>query len=196
MVEMFPIDSAPFGFTFAEWTMRWWNWLLSIPKTQNPALDLEGSTGHLGQTDKSVWFLAGTANDIHAATRFCVIPFGKAVFFPILTTVISFAEYPSVKTTDVLVSNASKDISKTSHLEVILDGISLQHLYDYRVKSGPFDLYYPENNLFGTTQGMSKAASDGFWLFLKPFAPGRHTIFFHGIEPNFSSKVQYTVNVK
>lgn len=195
MVEMFSINSAPFGFTFAEWTAKWWNWLLSIPKKQNPALDIDGSRGHLGQTDKLVWFLAGTANDIHSATRVCVIPIGKAVFFPILTTVISFSEYPLLKTTEDLITAASKDISKTTHLEVVIDGISLQRLCDYRVKSSPFDLYHPEDNLFGVTQGASKAASDGFWIFLKPFTPGRHTIIFHGIEPNFTSKVQYFVNV-
>ena len=36
------IGSDPFGIHYYQWTESWWNWLISIPKDTNPALDVDG----------------------------------------------------------------------------------------------------------------------------------------------------------
>ncbi|MGH9979747.1 MAG: hypothetical protein ACRD8Z_28485, partial [Nitrososphaeraceae archaeon] len=34
------VDSEPFGIPYYKWTESWWNWLISIPSSSNPALDM------------------------------------------------------------------------------------------------------------------------------------------------------------
>ena len=29
---VYPIDSKPYGSTYADWTVKWWQWALGIPK--------------------------------------------------------------------------------------------------------------------------------------------------------------------
>ena len=32
---MFPVNSSPYNVSFKEWTQKWWQWYLSIPKQHN-----------------------------------------------------------------------------------------------------------------------------------------------------------------
>ena len=57
------IDSEPFGIPYYQWTESWWNWLVSIPKDTNPALDVDGKHCQEGmQYDYPVFFLVGSLN--------------------------------------------------------------------------------------------------------------------------------------
>jgi hypothetical protein len=51
----FPVDSKPYGLTYGEWTARFWQWLHSIPKPDNPAADTTGKNCAIKQTGP-VWF--------------------------------------------------------------------------------------------------------------------------------------------
>ncbi len=50
---------AIFGQTWEQWSMAWWNWLMGINKSCNPANDADGSNYLNGQAPP-VFFLAGT----------------------------------------------------------------------------------------------------------------------------------------
>jgi hypothetical protein len=58
----------PFGFSFAEWAIKWWQWLLSIPKENNPAIDNNRTNCHV-QQQGPVWFLAGVTTSSSAADK-------------------------------------------------------------------------------------------------------------------------------
>ena len=58
-IGVFPADSKPYGLSYGEWTARFWQWLHSIPKQDNPAADTTGKNCGLKQTGP-VWFLPGT----------------------------------------------------------------------------------------------------------------------------------------
>ena len=195
--QLFSVDSKPYGLQYAEWTVRWWRWVLSIPKDRNPLIDSTGEHCAEGQRQSGpVWFLAGTTGNIYRAERKCIIPTGKAILFPILVSQFSYAEVPSIKSNEELIATTAKDIDNWSLLEVIIDGLKLNGLQKYRVKFGPFDLSLPENNVWDITAGPTKAVSNGFWAFLKPLKDGSHTISFHGIEPHFATKVRYDITIK
>ena len=36
-ISIFPIESKPYGLSYGDWSVRWWKWLLSIPKSDNPS---------------------------------------------------------------------------------------------------------------------------------------------------------------
>ena len=91
---VFDANSNPYGFTFAEWTTKWWQWAYSIPKDTNPAYDDTGTYCAVNQKG-SVWFFPGSYR--HDAVRQCTVPSGKSILFPILNSECSFAEFPNLK---------------------------------------------------------------------------------------------------
>ena len=94
---VFPPNSKPYGSSYAEWSIKWWKWVVSIPRKDNPGEDKTGTNSGLGQRGP-VWFLAGTFENLPIAERKCTIPFGKAIFFPVIVSEKSFAEFPELKT--------------------------------------------------------------------------------------------------
>jgi hypothetical protein len=191
---LFPVKSKPYGLSYQKWTARWWQWALSIPKKGNPLTDLTGEHSTEGQHGP-VWFLAGTTGQTFIADRISIIPRRKAVLFPVLVSQFSFSETPYVKEESELISLTAKDIDHCSFLEAIIDGVNIPDIRNYRIQYGSFDLDLPDDNIWNIKMGRTRAASDGFWLFLKPLSEGDHTIEFHGVEPHFETHVRYHINV-
>jgi hypothetical protein len=190
-MRVYTVDSKPFGLSYREWTAKWWQWLISIPVSKNPATDQSGQNSYQNQVNNYVWFLAGTAKPYRSAKRRCNISSSKAILFPIITTVVSYLENPLLKDENDLMRSASEDIARWTLLDVEINGRKLKDLQRYQVMSGPFQLRYPEDNLFGSTPGITTAVSDGFWVFLPSLHPGKNVIYFHGAEPNFENEVWY-----
>jgi hypothetical protein len=78
--NVLPPNSNPFGLSYAEWSVKWWQWVFSLPTTNSPILDTgdcsAGQSGH-------VRFLAGAFVPT-TVTRACTIPAGTALFFPVV----------------------------------------------------------------------------------------------------------------
>jgi hypothetical protein len=79
-----------------------------------------------------------------------------------------------------LCSFARADVDKIAKLNVTIDGKSLPDLKKFRVESPPFDVTHPEDNIWGVKGGPTRAAGDGYWLFMKPLPQGNHQIQFGG----------------
>ena len=192
--ELFHTNSRPYGLSYTEWTERWWKWAFSIAKEDNPIVDETGENCEKGQ-DGPVWYLAGTTGKTFHAKRSCIIPSQKSVLFPIIVSLFFQSEKPSMSRKE-LVTFTAKDIDQTSMLDVVVDDFSLRELSRYRVQSF-FNLdFVIEDNIWNIESRSDKAASDGYWVFLKPLGVGNHKINFQGIEPNFKTKVSYNITVK
>jgi hypothetical protein len=92
----------------------------------------------------------------------------------------SFAEEPQLRTESDLISRAKKDIDDISSMQAIIDGEIINGLSRYRVMSPIFEFTFPEDNVVGAKAGASKGISDGYWIFLKPLNPGKHTVYASG----------------
>jgi hypothetical protein len=171
----FPPDSRPYGRTYAEWTVEWWKWFISIPTEDNPINDPSGERCALGQQD-SVWFLVGSGGG--RAERECTIPAGKAILMPALNVECSYAEDESLKTEDDLRACATSDQDLVTETAATLDGSVLQV---HRVQSEVFDLTFPPDNIFAAPEGPTKAVSEGFWVFVKPLPPGQYELHAEGL---------------
>ena len=189
---LFERSSRPYGQSYAKWTEKWWQWAFSIPKDVSPIIDSTGENCAKGQWGP-VWFLAGTTNHIFNAKRSCVIPRRKSMLFPLIVSQFSRSEKPAMTDTE-LIRYSAKDIDQTSLLEVVVDDLNLTNLAEYRVQSF-FSLNLVEANIWDIRPGPTMAASDGFWVFLKPLSVGTHTINFRGIEPNFETNVTYDLTI-
>jgi len=62
--NIFPIDSNPFGKSYGEWSVQWWQWLCEISKEKNPAYDKEGELTHINQNNPHVLFLCQTVEGV------------------------------------------------------------------------------------------------------------------------------------
>ncbi|HKI08035.1 MAG TPA: hypothetical protein VKA09_06540 [Nitrososphaeraceae archaeon] len=174
-VQLFTLDSIPFGTPYNEWTSIWWMWLISTPLSESPAADSNGQYCAKSQTGP-VWFLAGTFQG--SAERTCEIPAGKGILFPVFNAECSFAEYPNLKTDSELSQCAKELIDKVTFVQATIDGVQIQNIS--RTQSPPFAVTFPEENIFGVQAGPTRAVSDGFWIFLQPLSAGNHVINFKG----------------
>ena len=186
-------DSKPFGIFREKWTERWWIWLHGIPKPTNPANDSTGANCARNQIDPNIWFLAGTLGGI--VKRECVI-LEKAILFPIINSVHLLAE-SCFKSEAELDAKVSSEADNVKDMSVAIDGLQLSDLKKHRVHTRPFDVTLPEDNIWEKKSGPTRAAADGYWIFLKPLSPGRHTIKFFGSDlDGFETGVTYDLMVK
>jgi hypothetical protein len=172
-VSIFAVNSSPYQVSYTEWTIRWWKWLLGIPKTQNPALDRTGKLAYGYQNDSNVFFLCQTFG-MHDTMpiRHITIPSGTAIFMPVINW-ISVAPEDGINNDDLLKSAKYKvDAIETLDLFVNSSRIYIDPELD-RVTSGTFEVFLPKNNVLDVQEGYKTCLSDGYWIF---FIPVQHQV--------------------
>ena len=175
---MYPRKYQPFGKSWEKWTAIWCNWLLSIPREKNPAVDETGKNSSQNQVDANVWFLAGSFGNNIPVRRKCTVPNSKAILFPIVNKEDSFAEDLDLIYEEELAMRARNSMDRLICLQLIVDGKRLPNLSEYRVLSEFFDLTFPENNVYDVNTKNTRSVCDGYWAFLRPLPIGSHEIYF------------------
>lgn len=199
------------GKSYNELAGEWTNWLTAEPIATNPAFDPDGRFCDRNQQG-NVWFLASTFGGV--VDRTCEVPAGKAIFLSLGGVFLSFSpEFPAA---DDPCSQMATDLEKVRcdvnndvpvapgiSFEVTLDGVPVEDLFAFRAQSQPggFTLQVP-NPSFITDLGLAPgnrfpAVADGYFLFLKPLAPGEHTLNLRMINPDQSETgVNYTLIIE
>ncbi len=80
---------------------------------------------------------------------------------------------------------------------VEIDGVAVNNPEQYLEKSPLFDLFLPEESLFGELT-LSPCVDSGYYLFLNPLPPGVHTITWQastGCFGGFDQDITYTITV-
>jgi hypothetical protein len=195
-----PPQSHPYGESYGEWVVDWWQWVLSIPADRNPLTDPTGEFAGEGQHGP-VWFVAGTFGD--SAERTYKVPAGKALFVPVFNWIFGAGAFdcdPSNPGVPCVVCDleqlAAANTEVADVLEVFIDGVAVQNVRRYEASSpGPFAVCYPENSVVGLPAGRYfPMVADGYWLMLKPLARGTHEIRFHVRYPGLTyDPYEYTV---
>ena len=170
--------SSPFGRSWEDWVAIWWQWCSSEPDENNPAADTTGVNCNRNQNDPHAWFLAGTFGG--KAVRHCIIPKTKAIFFPIITNRISYAEHGYLKSEIELAKYAKADLDSAEIYEAYVDDVKLKCMEICRVRTGVFKFSVPNGQFVSKDSETFQAISDGYWVFLKPLPQGEHTIIFVG----------------
>jgi hypothetical protein len=176
-------EDAPFGISYEEWTTKWWSWFISIPTDQNPINDHTGEMCTEYQ-EGPVWFLLGSGGG--KAERSCAVPAGKAILIPNIIIECSYAEDQSLQTVADLETCAKEGIDITTDVWATIDGKDLPEDQIYRVKAGPWNFTFPENNVFAAPAGPTQGVSDGYWTFIKPLGAGNHTIHVGGLQVDYT----------
>ena len=153
----------------------WWQWTYTMPKDLSPVRDLTGEFCNVGQSG-NVWFLAGGYGSSKIQRR-CIIPEGKHIFFPVINMV-----YWPARDVSLTCENAKESAAlNNDHLlsiEITLNEISAWNPANTRISSeNCFDLL----GLIPRDLNPAKvypAATDGYWVMLKPLPKGTHTLSF------------------
>lgn len=162
----------------AQLTSLWWQWAQAVPENVNPLRDRTGAHCAEGQQG-GVWFLGGGFGS-SKIRRVCTLPRGKAVFFPIINMVYWRSKEGGAFTCAQAKAHAALNNEAALDLFAELDGVPLPDAKQYRVSSEHcFDLFagMPESQ---RPFDAYPAATDGYWLLLKPLEPGRHFLRFGG----------------
>jgi hypothetical protein len=177
-IECFTPEDRPYGLTYGQWTVRWWQWANSLPKAFSAVFDKTGRYAHINQ-EGPVWFLAGTAGENKIPERTCQLPNEKSILFPVINYEINELEIPELKTESQLIKHVIEDINDIVTKDAIVDGANVPI---YRVRSDPptFPLTIDEDNGLGIPGGHTQAAADGYWVFMKALPAGEHNVYFHG----------------
>jgi hypothetical protein len=181
-VKIYHREDMPRGRSWEEWVELWWRWYYSKPQNISPIVDTTGEHCREGQIHDGIWFLSGTLGGKEERT--CEVPSGRAILFPILNDLISFATHPQLKSEAELCAYAKADLDKTKFLYTKVDGIELKNLETCRVQSALFNISLP-SDYHNEDPVSTLAASDGYWVFLKPLTVGEHTIEFVGEKLTF-----------
>jgi hypothetical protein len=180
-ISWFTSDSHPYGLSYGEWTVKWWQWLLSTPRSSNPLIDQSGENAAINQPTENVWFLAGRlgGEDKNFPFRNCNIPVGRSILFPVINCEANPIEYPELKTEEALIEHVVKDENSIVEKICILNNM---YIDVQRVKSDPeiFEVNLNNDNVFNVNGGIAKCTADGYWCFLKPLPEGKYELSFRG----------------
>ena len=199
-IETYSSDSSYAGLTYGQWTVKWWQWAISNPSIKNPVVDDTGQFASINQPI-SVWFLAGVLADEKRDRKFprreCNIPTGRPILIPILNCETDSVEYPELKKDSDLLSHLKKQVDSIENRSCYINS---QEVPPVRVRSDPmiFEIYvHPDFDQKHNKGGLSRAAADGYWVFLKPLPAGKYNINFEGSCENgrLNSGAEYQVTV-
>lgn len=171
------------GMSYGDWSAAWWQYVLAYRNTGGPYGDVTGQYCNEGQGGP-VFFLVG--GPVNPTNRTCTIPAGKALFIPIINVECSTAELPPFYGANAQEARACaalyNDGIDLKSLKMTIDGRHIRDLDEFRVQS-PFYAFIvpPDDNFLGVPGATSgSSVSDGYWVMVKPLAPGVHVIHFEG----------------
>ncbi|HKG30482.1 MAG TPA: hypothetical protein VKA91_04365 [Nitrososphaeraceae archaeon] len=168
-ISIFPIHSKPFGYTYGEWSAIWWQWLLSIPKSKNPALDSTGANAHINQNYPNVFFLCQTYQEgvPPIPNRTVTVPASRSIFMPIINWISIMHNDGETEQESIEIANKRMDV--VASLQISINELTVKNgLEKYRAQSAFFEIALPEDNILALSSGLIRAISDGYWLFFKP----------------------------
>jgi len=203
-INIMPPNSRPHGLTYAEWSVKWWQWLWSAPADQNPGLDATGEFVTLNQSGP-VWFLAPAYYGQWERTA--TIPTGKKLFIDLAGFFVSFAQGDGETEAEIREVATWFVDNVISNVIIEVDGQTLQNVEDFRFASPPGLITYtlPENNMFeffgyDIPAGIyDDGACEGYYAMLPPLSAGEHTIFLSaefGDPYNDTIQVMYYLTVE
>ena len=197
--EVIPPSALPYGLSYQEWSVKWWQW--SLEQSTNH-LEFVGEPAICSGPASSVRFLAGVyipgAGGKSVETRSITVAPETPLFFPILSIWTDNSACPSFTsfTADELVAQAAGEWSAVTVTTCTVDGVSVKDLSNptntpYLISSPAFSYTTAEKDnvlagLYGEPcipGGMTiyPAVAEGVYLMLSPLSPGKHTIHFVGV---------------
>lgn len=199
--RVFPPQASPHGRSYAEWAGDWWRWALAIPAAENPIVDETGEDCARGQQGP-VWFLAGNFGG--ASTRSCVVPAGRALFFPLASVIWVQTVADPEMTLDRLRDIVHGQLAGVE-LSASIDGVPVVGLERYQEDSPVIAARLPDDNVLAVDETRCEREEGvltcrpfldtGVYLMVKPLPRGTHTLRFASYTPFFDTRIDVTYHL-
>jgi hypothetical protein len=198
--QVLPPSSLPYGYSYEEWSAKWWQFALGQSTNHLASL---GDPGICTGPASRVRFPGPTAfstGGVTAITNHITVPAGTPLFFPVLNLWSDNSACPlsafTTFTADQLAAQNAGGWSVVTETSCTIDGVAVAGLDDpmntiYHVVSPPFSYTTAEHdNMLAGFFGAScipgeftiyPAMADGVYLMLAPLPPGKHTIHTVGV---------------
>jgi hypothetical protein len=176
-----PVTEPADGMSQAHLVERWWQWADRVPPGVRPYQDPTGMLCDLNQSGR-IWFLAGTDGTADVV-RHCTVPSGTWLFFPVIAMLAS----PTPGVAMTCAQAVAKAASNNTHLvqaDVRIDGHVVPDIARHRIGTPHCFDAYPDASYLRNPKAYFPAASDGYWLLLRPLATGAHRVEVHARYDN------------
>jgi hypothetical protein len=167
-----------------ELTAQWWQWAMMFGE-DGPVADRTGARCGDGQQG-DIWFLAGGFGTARIR-RSCVVPEDKPLFFPMVN--MAYWRQPGAAGLSCADAQAAAALNNDTAIDLFveLDGAPYAISEARRIRTRSCFNIFARVPTGAAPYNAYPAASDGFWLMLRPLAPGRHILKFGGRYNNQSS---------
>ena len=202
-IQFFGDMDKPYGLTYGQWTTKWWSWIMPIQREKSPLHDETGALWSTNQPSSDVWFLIGNfareykGEHKNFPHRKIKMQGGRSILFPVLNCMATFLEYHDLKTHEDLLRHVGNDVNSVVKKKLFIN----DKMYEpVRISSDPkiFKETIIEDNAFDIkNSGLTDAAADGYWAFIKPLLKGNYTISFEGSceYGRLSAGASYELNI-
>jgi hypothetical protein len=215
-VQILDPTQAHYGNTDDVWATLWWKWIYELPQTESdagmpncvvPVQDPTGANCAVGQSG-DVFFLVGDTGGTVVRNQ-CVVPSGKAIFFPILSFDTDNGGVPvSMQLSDTAMMGVTQNqLDNVTGLSAEFDGVPITNLGRFKTQVTKFSYTLPpEPNTYtcegatGVTGVIDPSYAAGYYIMLAPPPAGTHVLHFAGSSPKsqppFMLDVTYNFTVK
>ena len=173
----------------ADWTAKYWQWVLSSPKEENPL-----TTGNINNDEFLSLACTGGGEDCGRKLDLSEEDAKKEILVPVFASEYCTGEL--INGTDQELLERVRKVTIPLQMEL---SVNSKPLTPYYVETEPFEVTVPANHILENEKaqpGTYRAIACGYWHKLKPLATGKHTIIFGGTGRNgFHTKVAYEINV-
>jgi hypothetical protein len=214
--QVLPPSSLPYGFSYDEWSAKWWQWYMGQSSNH---LELVGAPDICSGPASRVRFLYGSPATT-TETRHVTIDTETPLFFAILGVIADNTACPVSDFTSnspaQLAAGAVGYFSAATLTSCAIDGVAVAGLDDpintvYDVVSPAFSYTTAEfGNVLGEVEGeycipggmtIYPAVADGVYLMVAPLSRGQHTIHFVGVAgpssaPFLDLDITYDITVR
>jgi len=176
--------------TQVEWSQAYLQWIAAFARDGSPIADTTGARCAAKQ-DGDVWFLA-TSDGTAPVVRTCAVPAGKVLFVPIASTIERSGNREPVCESMARIASQTIGLHVTD-LSLVVDGQAVDDLASHRLATGTcFAL--------GVRQvprlSAATTVGDGYYVMLRPLAPGAHTIAVGAKFDNTPVSTTYHLDVR
>jgi hypothetical protein len=195
-------DSSPFDVPYKDWIAKWWDYNVDIGAEVHPRDNFSPERCNLDQKQVDpVYYLPDNLSG--EEQRNCSVPAGKAILAPLLTmSCWDDNTDPNLKTEQGL-QECSREGNEYGVVSATLDGRKILNVEQYRTTSDVFNITVAKDNAFQSLYGTFPSIADGFFVFLEPLSPGKHSLVLEQSvlnptqpEYNYASKTIYDLTSK
>lgn len=176
---IFSRGQTPFGRSWEAWVELWCRWYYG-ERLKHETTDKICVKSNQDNEDQEVCFLTKTLiNTSKEKFQYeTTVTKGRLLFLPLINNLISFYEYPNLKSENDLQMFAKSDADTKKIIFLSINDYEIKNIEQYRIQSHLFDITLLGHNEHKSEKMKTQAIADGYWLFLNLLQSGRNKIYF------------------